>query len=122
MRLGADPAVRSCSPATHRHYANDLKANFDDPASATVGVELVCSSITSNGDGSDRTTATDNQLAENPHIRFANTQRGYVSTRFTAEQMRADFKVLPFVTRPGAPVSTRASFVVEDGRPGLIPV
>ncbi len=106
----------------HRHYANDLKANFDDPASATVGVELVCSSITSNGDGSDRTTATDNQLAENPHIRFANTQRGYVSTRFTAEQMRADFKVLPFVTRPGAPVSTRASFVVEDGQPGLIPV
>ncbi|MGI8537292.1 MAG: alkaline phosphatase D family protein [Mycobacteriales bacterium] len=102
----------------HRHYANDLKASFGDPRSATVGVELVTSSITRTGDGSDRTTATDVQLAENPHIRFANTQLGYVSTRFTADQMRADFKVLPYVTRPGAPVSTPASFVV-DGQPGL---
>ncbi len=106
----------------HRHYANDLKANFDDPASATVGVELVTSSITSGADGSDRTRATDGQLVENPHIRFANSQRGYVSTRFTADQMRADFKVLPYVKQPGAPVSTRASFVVEEGRPGLNPV
>ena len=106
----------------HRHYANDLKADFDDPSSATVGVELVTSSITSTGDGSDQTPATDVQLAENPHIKFANTQRGYVSTLFSADQMRADFKVLPFVTRPDAPVSTRASFVVEDGRPGLNPV
>ena len=106
----------------HRHYANDLKADFDDPASATVGVELVTSSITSGADGSDRTRATDEQLTENPHIRFANSQRGYVSTRITPDQLRADFQVLPYVKRPGAPVSTRASFVVEEGRPGLNPV
>lgn len=105
----------------HRHYANDLKADFDDPAWATVGVELVCSSITSNGNGSDRTTATDNQLAENPHIRFASSQGGCVSTRFTAAQLRADLQILPCVTTPGAPMSTRASLAVEDGVPGLNP-
>ncbi len=103
----------------HRHYANDLKADFADPASPTVGVELVCSSITSTGDGADTTPATDVQLAENPHIRFANSQRGYVTTRFTPGQLQADFKVLPYVRQPGAPVTTRASFVVEAGRPGL---
>lgn len=26
---------------------------------------------------------------------------------------------MPYVSRPGAPVSTRASFVVEAGRPGV---
>jgi alkaline phosphatase D len=34
------------------------------------------------------------------------------------EQWRSDFRVVPFVTRPGAPITTRASFVVEDGVPG----
>jgi alkaline phosphatase D len=118
----ADRGVRNPVVLTgdvHRHYANDLKADFADPSSATVGVELVCSSITSTGDGADRTPATDAQLAENPHIRFASTQRGYVSTRFTPQSMRADFQVLPYVTRPGAPVTTRQSYVVEEGRPGL---
>lgn len=105
----------------HRHYACDIKADFDDPGSRTVGVELVTTSITSGGDGSDTSAATDVQLAENPHIRFANSQRGYVLARFTADQLRADFKVLPYVKQPGAPISTRASFVVEAGSPGLQP-
>jgi len=33
---------------------------------------------------------------------------------------RADFKVLPRVTVPGAPVSVGKSFVVEDGNPRLL--
>jgi alkaline phosphatase D len=32
--------------------------------------------------------------------------------------LRADMRILPYVSRPGAPVSTGASFVIEDGRPG----
>ncbi|MFP5336292.1 MAG: alkaline phosphatase D family protein [Actinomycetes bacterium] len=105
----------------HRHYACDVKADFDDPSSATLATELVTTSITSGGNGSDTSSATDVQLAENPHIRFANSQRGYVLARFEPEQLRADFKVLDYVTDPGSPVSTRASFVVEAGRPGLQP-
>ena len=57
-------------------------------------------------------------LAENPHIAFVNRQRGYVRCVVDREAWRADFRVVPFVTQPGAPVLTRASFVVEDGRPG----
>jgi alkaline phosphatase D len=33
--------------------------------------------------------------------------------------MAVDFQVLPYVTRPGAPAHTRASFVIEDRVPGL---
>ncbi|NED78861.1 alkaline phosphatase, partial [Streptomyces sp. SID11233] len=38
----------------HVHYGFDLKADFDDPASKTLGTEIVTSSITSGGDGSDK--------------------------------------------------------------------
>jgi len=104
----------------HKHYANDLKADFRNPDSATVGVELVTTSITSGGDGTATPTAGELQLlAENPHIKLVSNQRGYVSTRIERDSLRADFKVLPHVTTPGAPISTRASFVVEAGSPGL---
>jgi alkaline phosphatase D len=32
--------------------------------------------------------------------------------------MRVDFQTVDYVTRPGAPKKTDASFVIEDGRPG----
>ena len=105
----------------HRHYANDLKADFADPSSPTVGVELVTTSVTSGGNGSDRTAATDVQLAENPHIRFASTQRGYVRAVLTPEDLRVDFRVLPYVDQPGAQATTRQSFVVDAAEPGLQP-
>ena len=37
----------------HAHWASELKLDYDDPTSRTVGTELVCSSITSGGDGAD---------------------------------------------------------------------
>ena len=105
----------------HAHWSADVKRRFDDPGSPVIGTELVSSSITSGGDGSERKDDTDAVLAENPHIRFYNNRRGYVRTRFTPDRMTAEFKVLPHVRRPGAPVQTRATFVTEDRRPGLDP-
>ncbi|GGK93687.1 alkaline phosphatase D family protein [Mangrovihabitans endophyticus] len=103
----------------HAHWADELKLDYADPTSRTVGTELVCSSITSTGDGSDAVPATHPWAAWNPHLRFWNNQRGYVRTRITRETMTADFRVLPYVTRPGAPAHTRATFVIEDRVPGL---
>jgi alkaline phosphatase D len=101
----------------HSNWAADLRTNFDDPSSARVGVEFVGTSISSGGNGepgagipprgSDRV---------NPHVRFANFQRGYLRCTVTPDQWRTDFHVVPYVDRPGAPLETRASFVVEDGR------
>jgi alkaline phosphatase D len=100
----------------HRHYANELRVDFDDPATPPVGVELVTTSVSSGGDGFRSTPRTDVQLAENPHIRYVDSRRGYLLTTFERDRMRADFKVLPYVQKPGAPVSTAASFVVPDRR------
>jgi alkaline phosphatase D len=91
----------------HRHWAGEVKAN-----DAGVGVELVATSITSSGDGDESTNST--VLAENPHLKFFKNRRGYVRTTFTARELTADFRVLPFVRTPDAPVSTAASFVTED--------
>ncbi len=103
----------------HAHWASDLKLDYADPTSRTVGSELVCSSITSGGDGADSATGTHPWLAWNPHLRFHNNLRGYVRTTLTREQLTADFDVLPFVSSPGAPARTRARFVIEDRVPGL---
>ena len=103
----------------HSNWAADLKADFLDPASNTVGAELVGTSISSGGDGADTRDNTEDTLSRNPHIRFFNGQRGYVCCEATPDRLTADYRVLPYVTRPGAPISTRATFVVEEGRPGL---
>ena len=106
---------------THGHYANDLHRDPDDVRSRPVGVELATTSISSGGDGVDRTPRDLELLEQNPHIRFVNSQRGYILARLGREHLRADFRVLPYVRRPGAPVRTRASYVVEDRGHRLVP-
>ncbi|MCW3819102.1 alkaline phosphatase D family protein [Micromonospora sp. DR5-3] len=103
----------------HCSMVADLKQNFDDQSSRTVGVEFLGTSITSGGNGSDMDTRGTEWLASNPHMRFYNGRRGYVRCQLDQQQWRTEYRVLPYVTDPGAPVSTRASFVVENGRPGV---
>jgi alkaline phosphatase D len=102
----------------HTNWVNDLKADFDDPSSATVATEFVGTSLTSGGDGADTRPATDGVLAENPFVRFFNGQRGYVRCEVTPERWTSDYRVVDYVSRPGSPIATRASFLVEAGRPG----
>jgi alkaline phosphatase D len=58
-------------------------------------------------------------LAASPHARFLNQQRGYIRCTVSRGRMTSDYRVVPYVSRPGAPIATRATMVVEDGRPGL---
>ncbi|MEU2114493.1 alkaline phosphatase D family protein [Streptomyces sp. NPDC016459] len=105
----------------HVGYGLDLKADFRDPASRTVGTEIVATSITSGKDGADRPANYDRLMQANPHLRFFNGRRGYVTVALGTEAARADFRTVPYVTTPGAPVTTAASFVTEAGDPGLTP-
>ena len=105
----------------HANYVCDVKADFADPSSPTVATELVGTSISTGGDGVDQSPADAVQLAENPHIRFLNRNRGYVRNVVTPTAWTADFRVVDAVRTPDAPVRTRATFVVEDGRPGAQP-
>ena len=102
----------------HVHYGADLKMNFADPSSETVGVEFTNSSITSGGDGTEVSAVWEQLQRGNPHIRYHSNRRGYVACTATASTMRADFRVLNHVTRQGSPVRTGGSLVVEAGRPG----
>ncbi len=63
----------------------------------------------------------DTYLAANPHLRFYDGRRGYVTVALGREAARADFRTVPYVTRPGAPVTAAASFVTAAGGPGLEP-
>jgi alkaline phosphatase D len=103
----------------HAAWAAEVRARFDDPAAPVVGTELVTTSIASGGDGSETRDDTADLLAENPHMRFFNNRRGYLRARLTPETLTAEFRAVEYVSRPGAPVGTRASFVVEDRRAGL---
>ncbi|GAA2448536.1 alkaline phosphatase D family protein [Actinomadura vinacea] len=105
----------------HTNYALDLKADYDEPDSRTVATEFVGTSVTSGRDGADIDAAGQAYLAANPHLKFYNFQRGYVRVNVNSERWRSDFRVMPYVTKPGAPISTRASYVVEDQRPGAKP-
>ncbi|MEC1537038.1 alkaline phosphatase D family protein [Bacillus sonorensis] len=102
----------------HRHAAADLKTDFNDVQSKTIGTELIATSIASDADGAETDSLAPIWLG-NPHVKLYNAQRGYVRCTMTPKQLLAEFQVLPYVTRPGASVSTYASFLVEAGRPGL---
>ena len=115
-RRAANPVVLTGD--IHSNWVNDLKVNFRDPKSPAVATEFVGTSITSGGDGTDLPERLLGVMAENPFVRFYNGQRGYVSCSVTPQRWQADYQVLDFVTKKESPRRTRASFLIEDGRPG----
>jgi alkaline phosphatase D len=102
----------------HSNWVADLKLDWANAKSAAIGTEFVGTSISSGGDGADMQPAVKAYLPENPHVRFYNNQRGYVRCTVTPEKWQSDYRVLDYVTKPGSPVRTRASFIVESGKAG----
>ena len=115
-RRPANPVVLTGD--IHTNWVTDLKVDYTDEASPVVGTEFVGTSISSGGDGADVRDGTAAILSQNPWVRFFNNQRGYVRCAITPQTWTADYRVLEYVTHQGSPIATRASFVVEDGRPG----
>lgn len=102
----------------HSSWVHDLKADFSDPDSATVGTEFVGTSVSSNFPES-AIPQVRASLPGNPHTKFFNgTRRGYVLCNLTRQQWRTDFRAVSTTLEPNGSVSTLASFVVEDGQPG----
>ncbi len=117
--LAAAPNPIVLSGDVHSNSANNLLADYRDPGSEVVGAEFVGTSISSGGDGHDGGGDHGDMLAENPHIKFFNGRRGYLRCRVTTDEWHTDYRVVPYVSRPGAGVSTRATFTVRDGVAGL---
>jgi alkaline phosphatase D len=106
----------------HSNWVGDLKLDYREAREPVVGTELIGTSISSGGDGSDSNPLIEATLAENPQIKFYNTQRGYVRCEITGEKLTADYRVVEKVSVPESQAFTRATFVVEAGRPGAVKV
>ena len=104
----------------HNHWVCDLKMDFDDPRSATIATEFVGTSISTTGDGAEIMKDGEAVVAKNPCVKFHNDRRGYVSCEITRQALRADYRVLDYVTREGAPLRTAATFKIDDGKPGAV--
>ena len=102
----------------HSNWVSDLHTDFDDLTSPIVATELTGTSISSGGNGQDMTNGGESVLSQNPHIKFYNGQRGYVSSTVTPESWTARYEVVPVITEPDAPKHTRATYVIEAGQPG----
>ncbi len=104
----------------HTSWVNELRAGFARPDAPTVAAEFVGTSISSGGDGGARAPWVDPAaLAEQPHVRWHDARRGYVRCTVTAEAWTADYRLVPFVSRPGAPVVTASRWRLAHGRPGI---
>jgi alkaline phosphatase D len=89
------------------------------PDAPALGAEFVGTSISSGGDGSEMTAEGRLMLEHNPKLEYYSARRGYVRCTVTPERWTSDYRLVPYISRPGAPIDTDASFVVESGRPGV---
>src|SRR5215831_2858235 len=103
----------------HSNWVTDLKVQWKDEKSPVVASEFVGTSISSGGDGVDERPATKDVYRENPHLKMFNGRRGYVLITVNQSQCRADYRIVPYVTKPGAPLQTHSSWVVEHNRRGV---
>ncbi|MEZ4587439.1 MAG: alkaline phosphatase D family protein [Gemmatimonadales bacterium] len=102
----------------HSNWVADLRHRVDRAESPVVATELVGTSLTSGGDGVDAFPGSDAVLAENPDLRYHDAHRGYVRCTLDPERCEVDLRRVTYVSRPGAPLETSRSFVIERGRPG----
>ncbi len=102
----------------HAFFAADLKLDFDDPGSPVVATEFVTTSVSSQGRPQERIDAI---RPENPHIKLADgTRRGYTRVTLSRDRAIVNMQAVDSVKTPAAPISTLASFSVENGKAGAL--
>ncbi len=102
----------------HRNYAYNIKADFGDPDSETLGAEYVGTSISSGGTPTRRETVIGG-TADDPHQVMYNNSRGYVRCRINRDTWQTDYRVVDTVSRPESPISTLITLTSDNGEPGI---
>jgi len=101
----------------HAFFANDLRLDFDDPASPIVATEFVGTSISSYGPPYDVLAQA---VPDNPHIHFFESRRrGYVCVDLERAHMQVRMRVVSDAHDPNADIATLKTYAVENGRPGV---
>ena len=102
----------------HANWVNELRTSAR--AKPMVAAEFLGTSISSGGDGSERLTyLPEASFAENPHVKWHNARRGYVVCEVTPDAWRAEFRTVPYVSRPGAPIETASRWHLQRGRAAI---
>lgn len=100
----------------HAHMATDLTLDMADPWSTPLASDMVCTSISTTGDGSGESRLEGSQ---NPHLRFSLWRRGYIEHYVDQDMWLSDFRTVPYVSKRGAPRETATRLAIENGNPGL---
>ncbi|MGP5098791.1 alkaline phosphatase D family protein [Brachybacterium alimentarium] len=105
----------------HKHVATELLADFSDPGSGTVGVELICTSVGSDGDGAKTDAYTPDWL-QHEYVKHYDGRRGYLHLRLTPEELVSSFYIVEWVEADDtAPKLLSARFTTPAGDSRLIP-
>lgn len=101
----------------HSNWVHDVKADFNNPSSAYIGVEFVGTSVSS-GFSPAAHAIIAGALGDNPHTKFFDgLHRGYVRCTVTPDSWLTDFRAVPSTATADVDAFTLASFVVANGRP-----
>lgn len=102
----------------HSWWQADLKTDYRNPDSQTIGTEFVTTSVTSHSYAYSRFSK---MLPDNPHIHFFDDRkRGYSLVDVTPESWTLEMKEMTSVYDPNAKAETRKKYVVENGVQGAI--
>lgn len=104
----------------HTNWANELTLESDTEFRSPVAAEFVGTSITSGGDGRRNPARLADTLAENPFVKFHNAERGYMLCELSPNEWRSHYRTVEYVSKPGAPRHTRASFTLQSGSAKLL--
>ena len=119
-RGGAHPEPVVITGDWHSTFANDVKADYEDPRSKTVAAEFVTPSISSNGDAEVYGPYYGPMIKFNPHIRFFDGDRhGSMKARLNRRSSGGLAHRRPR-RRPQRPRGAHAAHVrgSSSGRPG----
>lgn len=103
----------------HRSIAGDLKVDYDKPASPTAGVELITTSISSDGDGGPPGAAGSRMLSNNPHLKYFDSYRGYLVCDFAQQKCEARYRSLNQVSDRGGKVTDGKAFTLDAKKTAL---
>lgn len=102
----------------HAAFVMNVTRDALQPESPTIATEFIGTSISSGRDGFDRWGQLRNYETTVPNMKYHNARRGYVRCELTPDRWTSDYRMVPYVMRPGAPVETAATYVVQSGKPG----
>jgi alkaline phosphatase D len=104
----------------HCHWANDLKADWTDPTSQTIGTEYICTSISAEGAVLVSDFFRDYLNGRNEQVRwFDGRHGGYTGVTVTTQIWTADYYQVDDMRLQDSGVQVINTVVTEAGNPGI---